>query len=315
MAARVAIIGARGVGRHHARWWTLEGAEVCAIAGVSEETVAEARALLQESIGFRGRGYTDLGRLLREESPDFVDVCSPHPCHAEHVRAGLEAGCHVLCEKPFVFDPAVRPAELLAQARALITLAEEHGRQLAVCTQYAVAARIFRRLLEPRHGGAITRYAGRLEAPAKDRAGDPSRIWTDLAPHVLSVLLALYPEAEPRWETLERHFDGYEAAAVLTLRVPGQSDVACEFHTRNRTEPPTNIRQFSFDGDLFDVQADRDEEGVFRARIVTPWGTESSDDFLRLLIRDSLYGVPTAQGPAALKNLDWMLRILGAQAP
>ena len=32
---KVAVIGAKGIGRHHAKWWHTEGVEVCAFAGTS----------------------------------------------------------------------------------------------------------------------------------------------------------------------------------------------------------------------------------------------------------------------------------------
>ena len=310
MAARIAIIGASGIGKHHANWWTLEGAEVCAFVGTSNESVARTQAILQETVGFRGRGYTDQRRLLLKEQPDFVDICSPHPCHAEQVRLSLEAGCHVLCEKPFVYDASATVAALQAQALELVNLAERQQRQLGVCAQYAAAARVFRRLWDERGGGVITRYCGRLEAPAKGRPADPIRIWTDLSPHVLSVILAWYPDAEPWWDSLEHRFDGHAATASMTIHIPGQPDIACEFQTRNRNEAPTNIREFTFNDSLFTVEAGRDSEGVFCARIVTARSTVLVDDFMRLLIRDSLKGVPTVRGESLLKNLEWMFRIL-----
>ena len=37
---------------------------------------------------------------------DICLVASPHGLHHEHAKAALEAGAHVLCEKPFTVDPA-----------------------------------------------------------------------------------------------------------------------------------------------------------------------------------------------------------------
>jgi predicted dehydrogenase len=52
-------------------------------------------------------------RLASEDYRDVIDagmdiclVASPHGLHYEHAKAALEAGAHVLCEKPFTIDPA-----------------------------------------------------------------------------------------------------------------------------------------------------------------------------------------------------------------
>jgi len=46
------------------------------------------------------RVYHDLDLMLQGESPDFVDIASPPLFHPQAIRSALEAGAHVLCEKP-----------------------------------------------------------------------------------------------------------------------------------------------------------------------------------------------------------------------
>lgn len=46
------------------------------------------------------RVYDSLELMLDGEAPDFVDVATPPAFHAPAIRASLEAGAHVLCEKP-----------------------------------------------------------------------------------------------------------------------------------------------------------------------------------------------------------------------
>ncbi|MGH7353094.1 MAG: Gfo/Idh/MocA family protein [Candidatus Rokuibacteriota bacterium] len=60
------------------------------------------------------RWYASAEALLGAEDLDFVDICTPPSSHAPLIRAALERGCHVLCEKPLVGSPA----ELAAVARA-----------------------------------------------------------------------------------------------------------------------------------------------------------------------------------------------------
>src|SRR5581483_5029857 len=71
-------------------------------------------------------GHLDLRELLALE-PDVVVVCTPHPSHAALTIAALEAGAHVLVEKPLA--PEAREAD------AMIAAADSAGRLLGVCFQ------------------------------------------------------------------------------------------------------------------------------------------------------------------------------------
>lgn len=311
--ARVAIIGASGIGRHHGNWWTLEGAELCAFSGTSGASVARTREALEALFGFQGTGYLDARAMLEAERPDIVDVCSPPEFHAEHIRAALDAGCDVLCEKPLLYDPAMTPETMLDAARALTQMARDKGRRLELCAQYAVGARLFAELYAA-HGKSapITRFTGRLEAPARGRGPNPVRVWVDLSPHLISVALAAFPGAAVDWQSLRTRFGGYEAEAAFDLLLPGGKPVACALFTRNRTEDPPNIRHFAFNDFSVDVESFADTEGAFAARLVTPRETRESPDMMRLLIRDYLRGKTTVDGEAAVTNLEIMLRILAA---
>src|SRR3954447_6413081 len=44
--------------------------------------------------------YTDLAEMLRAERVDALIICTPHPQHAENALVALNAGVHVLVEKP-----------------------------------------------------------------------------------------------------------------------------------------------------------------------------------------------------------------------
>ncbi len=309
----VAVIGARGIGKHHAKWWQLEGAHVCAFAGTSDATVAETQAVLADLFGFDGRAYTDVGRMLDEERPDIVDVCSPPALHYEHVRMALEAGCHVLCEKPFVYRPDAPRKELLTQARELIALAESKEKRLGVCTQYAAGASILKRIWnEARPDDRLSRYQGHLASPARGRPKDPVIPWIELSPHVLSVLLGVVPGLRVNWDTLSLSFEGYSAQAHFDVSAADGRTVQCELICGHTEGPPGNIRHFEFNGYAFDIGGEKDAEGIYGARIETPGGASSEPDMMRLLIRHFLAGRYAADPQVSLANLDLMLRILEA---
>ncbi len=58
---------------------------------------------IKERFGFE-KSSTDWHDVIAER-PDIVIVGSPVALHYEHAKAALEAGAHVLCEKPFTIDP------------------------------------------------------------------------------------------------------------------------------------------------------------------------------------------------------------------
>lgn len=67
-------------------------------------------------------------RAVLERRPDIVVVASPHDLHYTHARAALEAGAHVLCEKPMTLDPE--------QAWDLVRLARAKDRHLVIANGF-----------------------------------------------------------------------------------------------------------------------------------------------------------------------------------
>ena len=68
--------------------------------------------------------YETLDEMLADDSIDLVDICLPVHVHVDAVRRCLEAGKHVLCEKPL----ALRAGE----AADLVALAQDKGKHLLV---------------------------------------------------------------------------------------------------------------------------------------------------------------------------------------
>ncbi|MGI5923827.1 MAG: Gfo/Idh/MocA family protein [Lentisphaeria bacterium] len=309
---RVAVLGASGIGRHHANWWRLEGARVCAFLGSSEESVARTAATLREYCDFAGRGYCSLTELLATEKPDIVDVCLPPALHYAAVKESLLAGCHVLCEKPFVFDETLSAAEMLGQVDELSELARSQRCLLGVCTQYVMAVKECLKLWKDGHELAdIEHFYGRLVSPTRNRPPVPQWTWVDLAPHMLGMCQVLAEGAEPDWETLKTRFAGHLAEAEFTISRANGKPLCCHIHTFHTDTEPKNVRQVQFNEQLYDIGGFRDEQGVFQMEIACRDGkSEKREDMLRLLIRSFLRG-RTEMGPEmARQNLDWMLRVI-----
>jgi predicted dehydrogenase len=114
---RAGVVGIGAFGRHHAAKYALiEGVELVGIA----DPCIKARRAATATHGVPV--FSDWRDLLR--AVDIVSVCSPAITHASIVRAFLNAGAHVLVEKPI--------ATRLVEADLLISLAEVNDRVLTV---------------------------------------------------------------------------------------------------------------------------------------------------------------------------------------
>lgn len=89
------------------------------LVGIADPSPSDATAQLAERTGAVLLDHADL--LLGRVEVDAVLVSSPHGLHAEHVEAALQAGKHVLVDKPFVLSSrdAVRLAELARSQRCV----------------------------------------------------------------------------------------------------------------------------------------------------------------------------------------------------
>lgn len=71
--------------------------------------------------------YTDVQRMLSDVQPDVAVILTPHPLHAQFAIQCMEAGCHVLVEKPM--------ATQVADADAMIATATRQQRRLEIVFQ------------------------------------------------------------------------------------------------------------------------------------------------------------------------------------
>jgi predicted dehydrogenase len=112
---KVAIIGTGMIADVHHRSSVLAGADVVGVLGSTAEKSVQGAARWNLA-----HGYADLDELLSGPA-DVVHVCTPNSTHAVYAEAALEAGKHVVCEKPLGVDviEAQRMADL-AEAKGLV---------------------------------------------------------------------------------------------------------------------------------------------------------------------------------------------------
>jgi predicted dehydrogenase len=111
-APRIGLLGCGHVGDLHRERLLAEGVEIAAVCDPDSEALARMAGRLPR----RPRLFRSEQDLLAEGIVDAVVVCTPHATHEQQIRAALESGTHVLCEKPFVLDTGMGAA-LVAEAR------------------------------------------------------------------------------------------------------------------------------------------------------------------------------------------------------
>lgn len=119
---RVAIIGAGMIANagHIPAWKNLpEEVEVVGVANIHEE-----RAIDTAKRHEIPHAYGDWQRMLADLRPDIVSICTPNVSHKELAIGALQAGAHVLCEKPV--------AACYADAVEMFATADAVGRALFV---------------------------------------------------------------------------------------------------------------------------------------------------------------------------------------
>lgn len=120
---RVGIIGCGGIawGKHMPSLQKISEVAMTSFFDIVEERAHEAAA----KFGVEGaRVYEDYRSLLADPSIDVVHVCTPNDSHAEIAVAALEAGKHVMCEKPM--------AKTAEGARRMVEAAERTGKKLTI---------------------------------------------------------------------------------------------------------------------------------------------------------------------------------------
>lgn len=120
---RIGIIGCGGIanGKHLPSLSKLENIQLTAFCDIVPERAEEAAA----QYGIEGaKIYTDYRELLKDGSLDIVHVLTPNDSHADISIAALEAGKHVMCEKPM--------AKTAADARRMVEAAKRTGKKLTI---------------------------------------------------------------------------------------------------------------------------------------------------------------------------------------
>jgi predicted dehydrogenase len=134
---KLAFIGCGGIARRHVKAMKDlidRGRAGFAVTAVCDSNVEAAQNLaeeLHELLGMTPRIYNDHAKMLSTEDLDGADLCLPHGLHHSFTVDCLEAGAHVLTEKPI--GVTLKAGQVMADAAArtgkVLSIAVPHRRQ------------------------------------------------------------------------------------------------------------------------------------------------------------------------------------------
>ena len=181
--ANIAILGASGIGKVHARIFHNLGANVNSILGSNKESVSKTCADLESMYGIKAKGYTCIKDIL-EQHPDAVSICTPPSLHFEHIFPFFEKNIPVFCEKPIFWD---KHLSICANENKINCLEQHQSSKLLVNASNSVFIDAILNNFDVEKN--CKTFSFHFYTRGKYRGID---IAIDLFPHGFSVLLSLF---------------------------------------------------------------------------------------------------------------------------
>lgn len=120
---KVGVIGCGGIafGKHLPALHKLSAVKLVAFCDIDKSRAEQAKAEFGTKDSVVYQDYQD---MLERAELDVVHVCTPNNSHAEITIAALEAGAHVMCEKPM--------AKTSEEAESMLAAAQRTGKKLTI---------------------------------------------------------------------------------------------------------------------------------------------------------------------------------------
>jgi predicted dehydrogenase len=198
---KVALVGCGKAGENHVR-------EISTLADALLVSVCDVEPLMAEQFARRyrvPRHYADFPQMLAREQPDVVHIATPPQSHVLLGIAAMQAGCHVVIEKPLAMD--------LVAAESLVRNALRGQRYLTIAHSYhfdpiCCAMRTLVQngtLGDPVHVESFMGYAldGNFGLPVFADAGHwvhglPGKLAHNVIDHLLNKITEFVPDDHPR---------------------------------------------------------------------------------------------------------------------
>jgi predicted dehydrogenase len=150
---RIGFIGTGRIcqGSHLPKYAAMPDVEICAICDINPD-VAKAVA---DQYGAK-HVFTDYNDMLKMDEIEAVDICTPNDVHSLAGVAALNAGKHVMVEKPI--------ARTAVEAQAMVDAAKKNGKKLQIgqCIRFDASSQALKRFADSGYFGDI--YYARAQA-------------------------------------------------------------------------------------------------------------------------------------------------------
>ncbi|MFP5356578.1 MAG: oxidoreductase, partial [Gemmatimonadota bacterium] len=166
---------------------------IAAVSGLRLYGVVSGQGELVRSHWPEARVYPELSAALADPAVDLVVLATPNVLHAEQAHAALDAGKHVVVDKPFTVT--------VAEAESLVAHAERAEKVLSVFhnRRWDSDFLTVRKLIAEGALGEVTYFESRFDRyrPVvrdrwRERAGAGAGLWYDLGPHLVDQALQLF---------------------------------------------------------------------------------------------------------------------------
>ena len=191
----IGIVGVGGMGTvHYHNYLHLDG---CTVTGAVTYTAKDEQQTDQWGVPH----FSSIEEMVEKANVQVVDICTPTFLHKEHVCQALQAGAHVIVEKPCALSSA--------DAQARFDLARRCRRHLYVAQvlQFSREIEVLRRLVEEQpYGKPLDAFFQRLSAcPAWAQGGwlfdreKSGLVPFDLHIHDLDIIASLFGAPEQQY--------------------------------------------------------------------------------------------------------------------
>ena len=144
---RIACVGLRGRGRAHTREMLAlkpKGVDLVAFCDVDRQLLQERAAAVESQTGTKLKTYTDIRKLLEDDSIDAITVATPNHWHALMTIWACQAGKDVYVEKPVSW--------CIREGRKMVEAARKYKRIVQAGTQARSFDHVRRRTQQMRDG-------------------------------------------------------------------------------------------------------------------------------------------------------------------